>query len=167
MGKSGLLHCARLAAQVHQDKRDRTARGKFRDTRVASQSGYVVDHLSARVNRRFGDFELLRVDGDGDFQPATKTLQNRQDACELFLGRRARRAGARGFAANVKHVGAGGFDGQCMLDGARRVKKLASIGEAVGRDVEHAHDERPLAKQQRSRRQFQPESFSAHHAEAV
>ena len=125
-------------------------RGKLCETRVGSQSGYVVDHLSARIDGRFGDFELLRVDGNGDFQPVTKALQNWQHAREFFPSRRAGRAGTRGFAANVKHIRAGSFDGQRTLDGAVRVKESASVGEAVGRDVEHAHDERPLAKQQRS-----------------
>src|SRR5215472_14887562 len=51
-----------------------------------------------------------------------------------------------------------------MFNGARGVEKLAAVGETIRRDVQHAHDERALAKLERSRRKFQTESFSANHA---
>src|SRR4029077_4361807 len=65
------------------------------------------------------------------------------------------------FATHIEQVGAGALDCQGMLDCALWLQEFAAIGKAVRCDVQHAHDQRALAKHERARRQPQAERFSA------
>jgi len=140
------LHGARLTAHVHHDEGHTAARSDFGNTRIILQPGNIVNDFRARVECRFGHFKLLRVDGDRDFQPVTKAVQNRKDAREFFFGRRAGGAGTGGFAPHIEQISTRGFHGQRVLDGVLSVKELAAIGKTVWGNVQHAHDERAFAK---------------------
>src|ERR1019366_3161769 len=52
------------------------------------------------------------------------------------------------FAADVEDVGSLIEQGVAMVDGRARIEVAASVGEGIGRDVEHPHDERALAERQ-------------------
>ena len=52
------------------------------------------------------------------------------------------RARARGLASDVEEVGAFVEQLERVRNGAFRLEELSAVGERVGRDVDHAHDER-------------------------
>jgi hypothetical protein len=73
-----------------------------------------------------------------------------EDAGLLLVGGDRGGVGAGGFAADVEDVGAFVEHRECLGEGSfgsvpGRVEE-AAVGEAVGSDVEDAHDERPLAQ---------------------
>src|SRR5690242_1296589 len=74
------------------------------------------------------------------------------------------RPGTRRFASNIKQISASRFHDERVLDRARGIKKFSAIRKTIRCDVEHAHNERPLAQHERSGRELDPENFSANHS---
>ena len=66
------------------------------------------------------------------------------------MGRIGKTAGARAgtgaFRAQIEEVRAFVEDLQCARNGSFRGKKQAAVAEGVGRDVDHAHNERAEPK---------------------
>ena len=81
-------------------------------------------------------------------------FDDRQDAGLLFGGGERSGVGAGGFAADVEDVGALVEHLERLGEGALRGMlgrvEVAAVGEAVGGDVEDAHDERSLAEREGS-----------------
>lgn len=73
-------------------------------------------------------------------------FEDGQEAGLLFGRRELGGAGAGGFSADVENVCAAIEQVEAVLDGGVEAEELAAIGEAVGRDVEDAHDEGLLAE---------------------
>ena len=57
-------------------------------------------------------------------------------------------AGTRGFAADVEHVGAVLEHLPAGVHGTCRIEAKTAVGEGIRSDVDDAHDERALAKDQ-------------------
>ena len=66
---------------------------------------------------------------------------------QLLLGGDVVGAGARRLAADVENVGALLGELQAVRDGGLRRRMQAAVGEAVGRDVDDAHDARTVERQ--------------------
>ena len=69
------------------------------------------------------------------------------DAAQFLGERHGAGAGAGGFAADVENVGAFSGEPQAVGDGARGGVVLAAIREAVGRDIDDAHDTGAIKRQ--------------------
>ena len=108
----------------------------------------VVDHGSTGVDRGAHHLGVAAVDRDQD-AARRERLDDRQDAADLLLRRDRRRARAGGFAADVDDVGAFGVQPLAVSDRRGRLEEAAAVGEAVGRDVDHAHDQRAAIGQAR------------------
>ena len=93
-----------------------------------------------RLDRDACDFRPPRVDRDWHLQPLADPREHRRHARELDFDWHFHRADwTRGLSTNVDHVGARSFHRERVLDGAIGVKVSATIGERIGRNVEHAH----------------------------
>ena len=102
----------------------------------------IVDHRRARRDRRAHHRRLARVDGDDDAL-AGKRRDERDHPRELLVLGDRRRARPRRFAADVDDVGAVVLHRPRVRERTRRIDIPAAVGERIGRDVEHAHHERP------------------------
>ena len=71
---------------------------------------------------------------------AAQPFDDGDDARQLLLGGHVVGTGARRLAADVENVGALRGELQAMGDGSLRRRVQAAVGEAVGRDVDDAHD---------------------------
>ena len=94
---------------------------------------------------------------------AAQVFEHRQNAAQFFFMRNSGRAGAGGFAADIDDVGSGALHRDCTRGGGFGIEKEAAVGEAVRRDVEHAHDQRAFAQEQGARRETQAEFAAMKH----
>ena len=122
--------------------------------RIGLQPGNVVDDFGASIECGFGDFELLRVDRDRDFEPPAKAVQNWEHVREFFFRGRAATARTCRFSAHIEQIRPSGAHDQCMLDGAIGIQKFPAVGKAVRCDVQNAHHEGALAENQCARRKI-------------
>src|SRR5258708_12664440 len=110
----------------------------------------------------------MRGGGGGDVWGALPALQHGEGEGQFFFGGSGTRTRGRGLAADIEKIGAGALHGERMFDGGWRVEEFATVGKAVGRDIEDAHDEGALAETQGSRGQFKLKMLSlGHWSEAV
>jgi hypothetical protein len=159
-----LLHGFWSGAHVHENDRDAVAGRDFGKFRVMVEPGDVVEHLSAGADGGFGDDGAACVDGNGDFEAAlAQAFKNGKKAAKLFSGADAAGAGPRGFSTNIENVGAGALHRESVIDGVARVKKSATVGEAVGRDVEDAHEEGAFAEEERAGANAKAKEFARRH----
>ena len=114
------------------------------------ERGDVVDEVDAGREREAHDLGVAGVDRDLDAgqarPPVAQRLEHRPHARQLDLGCNGQRARPRRLAADVEDVRAAREQRLAMLDGARRIEEGAAVGEAVGRDVDDAHDPRRLRR---------------------
>ncbi len=116
---------------------------------VPGEAADVVDDLGAGVDGGAGGGAVVGVDGeDGLGAGGADGFEDGEETRLLLGGREFGRVGAGGFGANVEDMGAAIEDMEAMLDGGLGEKELAAIGEAVGRDVEDAHDEGAIAERE-------------------
>ena len=134
------LHRPRLALHVHQTHVRVCVCDHLDQRGVAAQSGDVVDELGAELERTAGDLRLRRVDRQ---RRAGETLEHGYDARELLLHRNRRRTRPRRLATDVDESGTLVQKLSRVRDGDGRLDEPASVREAVGCDVENAHDGRP------------------------
>jgi hypothetical protein len=111
----------------------------------------VVDDLGSGFDGEAGGGGVEGVDGeDGLGAVFEDGCDDGEDAGLLFVGREWGGVGAGGFAADVEDVGAFVEHRECLREGSfggvPGGVEEAAVGEAVGGDVEDAHDERPLAQ---------------------
>ena len=161
--KSSRLHCSRLSAHVHQDQGHAVARGYFGNLWIASQPGHVVDEFCSRADCDLSDAGPARVHRNGSSQASAERFKDRKNAIQLFTGRRLHGSGPRRFAADVEQVGASALDGIGLLDCAVGLQEFAGVGKAVRRHVQHAHDQRAFAEDQRARIESEAKEFAPNH----
>src|SRR5919107_1770672 len=124
-----LVHRLEVAARVHQYHPRAVARRHVRERGVEAQARDVVDDLDARVERDPRDRSLRRVNREGHLAVEDQHhVDVLLDAAYLLVLRDGLRARARGPAP--------------------------AVAEAVGREVDDAHDERARAELERVARQF-------------
>ena len=116
---------------------------------VGGQGGDVVDDLRPGGKALGGNLRAGRVDRNRHVRLLPQGDDHRQHAAEFFLGRDRRGPGPRALAADIQHVGALGRQPQAVLDGRRRLEEPPAVGEAVGRHVHHAHQQRDAAGSER------------------
>ena len=107
---------------------------------VAAQRGDVVHEHGAELERAPRDLGLRRVDRDRD---PGEALENRLDARDLLLGGHGLGARARRLTADVDERGAFREESPPVRDRVGGSHELASVGETVRRDIQHADDRRP------------------------
>ena len=73
------------------------------------------------------------------------------DPAKLLLNVDRLGAGAGALAADVEDVGPLGGQPQAVFHGGVGVEEAPAVGEAVGRDVDDAHQQRKLAEGERAR----------------
>ena len=146
------LHRRGRALRMHQAERHAGVNNFICQMRIERQGRDIVNKPRAARQRFARHGGLARVDGNRHPDLALiKRADHRGGAGDLFLDAHIRRAGPGAFAADVQHVGPGGNHGTGMGDGAVRRGKAAAVGKAVGRDVQHAHDPRPVKREARER----------------
>ena len=107
---------------------------------VAAERGHVVDHLDAELERAARDGGLRRVDRD---RHAREPLEDGHDPAKLLVGRDRLGTRAGRLAADVDDRRALLSQPPPVRDRVPRAREAASVREAVGRDVDDAHDRRP------------------------
>src|ERR1700687_602451 len=126
-----LVHGVWLTTNVHQNERQFVLPRHFSDTRIAPQSGNVVDDFRACLGRSFGYLCFARINRDGNAQLAAQLFQNRQNTPQFFFEGNRLRTGPRGFAADIDQAGAGLFHGERVCESAARTGEKAAVGKTV------------------------------------
>ena len=103
---------------------------------------HVVDDLGAGMDRVTGHQRLRGVDGDRQVGLPAQRADHRHHAAKFLLHVDRLGVGPGAFAADVEDVGALGGQPQAVLHGRVGVEAVAAVGEAVGRDVDDAHQQR-------------------------
>ncbi len=135
----------------------------FSDAPIAVQARNVINNLGARANRNFCYLGLSRIDGNRNLQHPAHAFQDRQNARQFCVSRRARRARPRRFPTDVEQICSSPLHFQSVFDRALRIQELAAVGKTIGRNVEHAHYERTLAQCERARGKAQLEFAAFDH----
>ncbi len=132
---------------MHQDHRQAGLGGDAHRIGVVRERGDVVEDVGAGGGGLAHHLGLARVDGDQHIGARPQALDDWDDARELLLGGDVVGAGAGRFAADVENVGALLGELQSVRDGGLRRRVQAAVGEAVGRNVDDAHDARTVERQ--------------------
>ena len=141
------LHVGAVPAPVHRDEGQPVGRDPGHHLGVGQAARDVVDDGGPRLHRCPRDRGPHRVDGD-DRALGGQRRDERDDAAQLLLDRRALGSGSRRLTAHVDDVGAGRHDVAAVRDGGVRLEPLPAVGEGVGRHVDDAHDERAVGHRQ-------------------
>ena len=107
------------------------------------QRRHVVDDPRPGIERGLHDCfvpGIDRHDGAGVYQGA----DDRFDAQDFLLRRDFSGPGTRRFAPDVDNVGSSRQECAAVGDRALRIEPLSAVGEAIGRYVEDAHDDRAV-----------------------
>lgn len=133
-----------MPSVVHDAQRRAVSCHDFRHPGIA-QAGHVVYHIGARVESRLCDFGIERIHRKRRVGRGAYSFQGGQKQTHLFQGAHGLCAGTSGLRADVQDLCAV----RRHLDGACRdilPRDAASRPKGIGRDVEDAHDVRPLAE---------------------
>jgi hypothetical protein len=134
-------HGRGVAARVHQHHGAVTPGQKRRRVRVVRQGGDVVDDGCAVVEGRRHGGRVPGVDRDDD-PGAGQRRDHGQDARLFLVGLDRRGAGPRALPSDIHDVRPSGPHRQAGGDGRAGVGVGAAVAEAVGRQVEDAHNTR-------------------------
>ena len=144
-----------LAGRVHQDDRNSARSDELEAARIVPQRRDVVDQVCSRGERRLHHLGPARVDADRRAHRRA-VLDRGNRTLDLVAFPHRGRAGPGAFPADVDNRRPGLVHRRGVRPGFLGiVEELAAVGEAVGRDVENAHDlrlvepDRPLAQLQR------------------
>ena len=108
--------------------------------------GYIIDDTGARRKRGAGHGGFHGINGNGDIDAPGQLFDDGQNPTQLL--RFGHRFGARprGFTAHVENLRAVGDEIQRVGHGGPGIQKFSAIGKRVGRDIDHAHDQRRARK---------------------
>jgi hypothetical protein len=157
-----LRPCFRLPAHMIQDEPGVSTGGSFRQRRVESQSARIVDDFDPVLHGPLGDFRLVRVKRERHAKVAAQALQDRNQPLPFLIRSDPLRAGPRGFRPNVDDVGPMLFQFESARIGPIGIVEAAPIGERIGRNVQHAHQERTLTQLHLRIAQLPIINFSGH-----
>ncbi len=105
------------------------------------RAGDVVDDARTGGDRGGHDRGMAGVDRDAE--PALgQAPHHRHHAADFLFRRDFLRTGPGGFAADVDDVSALPGEAQALRGGILGGGEVAAVGEAVRRDIDHAHDQR-------------------------
>jgi hypothetical protein len=122
--------------------------------RVPAARADVVDDFGSLFKDSLGDRALPRIDGEGNLEAALQAAHDGKNAGQLDFRTDRRGTGPGRLASNIEEVGALGLQFQRAIECGLGIEVDAAIGKRIGRDVEDAHDERPLVPLQCARLQF-------------
>ncbi len=143
-----VLHAARFALHVHQAYARLAGGGDLQGAGCAQRVD-VVDHVGTGVHRNAHDFRLDGIDRQG----RTATVQgfdHRQQAVDFLLRRHGRRAGSRGFGAEIENVGPLLQQAKSLRHGGIGVAVQAVTRKGIIGQIDNAHDERALGVEDKS-----------------
>jgi hypothetical protein len=155
------------AAHVVEDDAGVVFDNGFDQQRIEGKTTGIVDDIDAEFERAFGDFRFVSVDGDGDGELIAQAFENRNQAAKLLGGIDGLSTGTSGFGSDVDDISALFFHFHGARVGAIRIEVLVAVGERIGCDVEHAHDERSFAKRELTRSDFPGVQASWHKGESL
>ncbi len=136
-------------AVVHDDHRHGVLGHHPRQAAVALQTPHVVDDRGAGRERPGRHLGLHGVDRDRNAESDDRWKDRRKPAHFLLERDRHRAAvGTSRLRADIQDVGALRDHPAGLVDGDRGIEKAAAVRKGVGRDVEHAHHDRPSERQQ-------------------
>ena len=116
---------------------------------LVSQPADVVDQRGARrraPRRRSRPCRYRRRSGPAR---GRQRFDDRQHPAALLTFRRRLRAGPGGLAADVQQICAVVHHPHAGVDRRLGIQQLPAVGERIGRHVDDAHHQRPLAERQR------------------
>ena len=138
------LHGLRLTLHVHEDHPGAGLPDHGEHLRVPGPRDVVHDQRTG-IEGGPGHGRLPRVDRDGNGDLRGERLDHGGDAVPLLLGRDRIRSRTGRLAADVDEVGALVDHLDPTDHGSAVIEVQPPVGEGVGRDVQDAHDEGPLA----------------------
>ena len=134
------LHGPGLALHVHQAHGGGRPRHRLEGPRRA-ESGNVVHHGRARCDRLGHERRLAGVHRDRH-AAAGEGFEHRQHAAALLVQADGSRARTRGLAPDIEDVRALPDQPPGMRHRLPGAREETTIGKGIGRDIDHAHDER-------------------------
>ena len=138
------LHGPGVALGVHEHYRQAGLGHDPQGGGTVPQGRHVVDDARPSVGGAAHDLGVAGVDGEGGANLLGEGRDDGDDAPQLLV--QADGLGARPgrFPADVEDIGTFGLQLQAMGDGGLRIEPAPAVGEAVGRDVDDAHEARPV-----------------------
>ncbi|MDT4877634.1 hypothetical protein FQZ97_1131680 [compost metagenome] len=135
---------------MHDDHRHVVQSRHLGHFRRALQAMHIVDDARTRLDGLVGHQRLVGVDGNRRGNAlGNQRVDDWHDPVQFLLHTDRCSAGPRAFATDIDDIGALGQHQAGMGDGAGEPVMLATIGKAVRRDIENAHDDGLCAKQER------------------
>ncbi len=111
---------------------------------IVGEGGDVVDEAGAGSGGPAHHLGMAGVDRERDARAFGQRFDHRQHAPAFLVEADGLGARPGRFPADVEHVGALGLELEGVGDGGFRCEVAAAVGEAVGRDVDDAHDAGPV-----------------------
>ena len=134
------LHGAGHPLHVHDDDAAIGRCHRLGSARLPQRT-HVVDDRCAGCQSSAHDRGLAGIDRYRNAAPAHR-LDQRHHPPDFLLLRHVRGAGPGRLAADIEQVGPFVDQAQCMSARVGERKIAAPIGERIGRDVDHTHDQR-------------------------
>ena len=140
-----LLHGLRCAFHMHDDHRHPGSGSRLKRA-IAAQTIHIIDNAGASVAGARHHLGMAGVDRQhriGTLQPGYR----RQNTRQFLIARHRFGPRAGGLPANIENIRARRCHRASGGDSPRRRVMPPTIGKTVGRDVQNAHDPRPVHRQ--------------------
>src|SRR5690606_16170907 len=134
------LHVMAVPPPVHHHVGDASGGDHARHGRVCQAAADVVHQLGPHFEGGLRDLGAHGVDADRNVL-CDERLYDGHHATQFLVPRHTLRSRTGGLAADVDDVGALRDQVEPVLDGLVRIEPGPAVGEGVGGDVDHAHDE--------------------------
>jgi hypothetical protein len=115
------------------------------DCIVAGEAFNIIDHVGTEVDHCAHDLGLSGVDRQGH-TALSQSLQHGLQASQLRFDGYYGRTGASGLGTEVQKVSALIDHAVGGCDGSGRIEPPPAVRKGVGREVEDAHNQRPLER---------------------
>ena len=136
------IHAVAVTPPVHHHVGNSRGRDEPGHLGIGQATAHVVDQPGPRLQGPLGHLGPHRVHADRDTRRG-QALDDRPGPAQFLCCGDALRTRAGGLPAHVHDVRALGQEFQAVPDPGLRAEPLAPVGEGVGGDVHHAHDQAP------------------------
>lgn len=157
--------CPRLwrAAHVVQNQTRVLCCHHVRHFRIQRQIRRVINKRYTILKRLLGHTTFVGIHGNRNLQLPFELFENRNQPAQLLRFAHRHRTRLRRLRADVNHVSALFFQLQRAGHRTIGITKPPPVGEAIGRDVQHAHNQCAVAELQLVTANFHQIPFWADH----
>ena len=138
--------CLRLAAHVIENQPGIPVGRNFRQPRVKGKAAGVIENLHPILQSSLGNLSFIGIERNRRAQIAAQPFQNGNKPLPFFVGGNSLRTRSGGFSSNIDDVCACFFQFEGAGVGAIGFVEASAVGERVGRQIDHTHDQGAFAQ---------------------